>query len=179
MHAAYDHPHLHGDYGDRLRHVSYFLARSSGRPTPTGLPARAGPLLRHAEAAAAHHELRAAGGEGGATDRHGFFSLGTNADYSARFLGEIPVFLEVNPNMPRSFGENNVHVSQIVGWSESDYPLLDVAPAPAGDLDRDIAALVAERIADGATIQAGIGGVPNALMPLLGATATSASTPSC
>ena len=33
---AYDHPYLHGDYGDRLRHMSYFLGRSSVRPTPTG-----------------------------------------------------------------------------------------------------------------------------------------------
>ena len=47
----------------------------------------------------------------------------------ARFLGEIPVFLEVNPNMPRTFGENNIHVSQIAGWCESDEPAARGPPA--------------------------------------------------
>jgi acyl-CoA hydrolase len=100
-------------------------------------------------------------------DRHGFFSLGTNADYAARFLGEIPVFLEVNPNMPRTFGENNVHVSQIEGWCLVDEPLLEVPPTPVTDTDRRIAELIAPRIPDRATVQVGIGAVPNALIPLL------------
>ena len=168
MHASYDHPHLHGEYGDRLRHVSYFLSAVERAAYADGgcqlVPAHFSdmPRLLRRTTNCALLVAKAA-----PPDRHGFFSLGTNADYSARFLGEIPVFLEVNPNMPRSFGENNVHVSQIVGWCESDYPLLDITPAPAGDLDRRIAALVAERIVDGATIQSGIGGVPNALMPML------------
>ena len=168
MHAAYDHPHLHGSYGERLRHVSYFLSAVERAAYADGgcnlVPAHFSDMPRLLRRTTTCSLLVA---KAAPPDRHGFFSLGTNADYSARFLGEIPVFLEVNPNMPRTFGENNVHVSQIVGWCESDYPLLDFAPAPAGDLDQRIAALVAERIPDGATIQVGIGAVPNALMKLL------------
>jgi acyl-CoA hydrolase len=102
-----------------------------------------------------------------APDRHGYFSLGTNADYTARFIGQVPFFLEVNPNMPRTFGEHTLHVSQIVGWTEAEYPLLELEPATVGRKDERIAALVAERIPNGATIQAGIGAIPNSILGLL------------
>ena len=60
--------------------------------------------------------------------------------------------------MPRTFGRNQVHVSQVVGWTEADYPLVEVPPPPT---DRRSTTgsprYVAERIPDGATIQTGIG----------------------
>ena len=100
-------------------------------------------------------------------DAHGFFSLGLHADYIAPFIGAVPFFLEVNPSVPQTFGENHVHISQIAGWCEHDSPLLELLPRPAGELDRRIAEHIAERIPDGATIQAGIGSVPNAVLALL------------
>ncbi len=101
-------------------------------------------------------------------DRHGYFSLGCTADYTAAFIGELPFFVEVNPRMPRTFGENQIHVSQVVGWCEGDAALIEVPPHPPGDLDRRIAALIAQRIPDGSTLQAGVGAVPNAVLELLG-----------
>jgi acyl-CoA hydrolase len=101
-------------------------------------------------------------------DEHGYFSLGCHAEYVAPMIGELPFFVEVNPRMPRTFGENQVHVSQIVGWCEADYPLIELPPRPAREVDRRIAELVAERIPDGATIQAGIGAVPDQVLALLG-----------
>ena len=100
-------------------------------------------------------------------DRHGYFSLGTSADYLAPFIGEVPFFLEVNPQMPRTLGENHLHVSQIVGWCEADRTLVEVPPREARDVDRQIAGFVAERIPDGATLQAGIGSVPDLVLTLL------------
>jgi acyl-CoA hydrolase len=97
-------------------------------------------------------------------DRHGYFTLGTNADYTAHFIGRAPFFLEVNTSMPRTIGGNSLHVSQVVGWCEADYPLVTVEPPHAGDKDRRIAQLVAERVPDGATIQAGIGAIPNTIL---------------
>ena len=41
-------------------------------------------------------------------DRHGYFSLGTHADYAAALIGEAPFFVEVNHRMPRTYGENQV-----------------------------------------------------------------------
>lgn len=101
-------------------------------------------------------------------DRHGYFSLGTHAEYVASMIGEAPFFVEANAQMPRTFGENQVHISQIAAWCEADYPLLEMAPRLATDADRRIAELVVERIPDGATIQAGIGSVPDQVLELLG-----------
>jgi acyl-CoA hydrolase len=100
-------------------------------------------------------------------DRHGYFSLGTHADYAAALIGEAPFFVEVNHRMPRTFGENQVHLSQVVGWCEADYPLTELPNRPARDADRRIAEYVAERIPDGATLQAGIGAIPNEVLGML------------
>jgi acyl-CoA hydrolase len=100
-------------------------------------------------------------------DRHGYFSLGLNADYVASFIGRARFFLEANEQMPRTFGRNQVHISQVVGWCEADYPLLEVPPAAPNDIDRRIATLVAERIPHGATLQIGIGSTPNAILSAL------------
>jgi acyl-CoA hydrolase len=97
-------------------------------------------------------------------DRHGYFSLGTNCDYVAPFIGHVPFFLEVNARMPRTFGRNQVHVSQVVDWCEVDRPLVAIEEAVPTPEDLRIAGLVAERVPDRATIQAGIGSIPNAVL---------------
>ncbi len=61
-------------------------------------------------------------------NRHGYFSLGTNCDYTASLIGRAPFFLEANAQMPRTFGGNQVHISQVVGWTEVDYPLIEAHP---------------------------------------------------
>ena len=100
-------------------------------------------------------------------DRHGYFSLGTHADYAAALIGEVPFFVEVNHRMPRTYGENQVHVRQVVGWCEADYPLSELPARTPRGADREIAGYVAERIPDGATLQAGIGSIPNEVLGLL------------
>ena len=82
----------------------------------------------------------------------------------APFIGRVPFFLEVNARMPRTFGRNQLHVSQVAGWAEADRPLVEVASSTPTEADGAIAALVAERVPDGATIQAGIGSIPSALL---------------
>ena len=102
-------------------------------------------------------------------DRHGYFSLGCHAEYVAPMVGAVPFFVEVNQQMPRTFGENQVHISQVLGWCEADYPLVEVPHPPPRDTDRRIAQHVAERVPDGATVQAGVGSVPNEVLKLLSA----------
>jgi acyl-CoA hydrolase len=100
-------------------------------------------------------------------DRHGYFSLGTDATYTAAFIGEVPFFVEVNAQMPRTFGGNQLHVSDVVGWCEADRAMAELPTPTATDRDRAIAALVAERIPDGATLQIGIGAVPDMVLASL------------
>src|SRR5215217_2815076 len=100
-------------------------------------------------------------------DRHGYFSLGTHADYAAALVGKVPFFVEVNHRMPRTYGENQEHISQVVGWCEADYSLSELPARPPREADREIAEYVAERIPDGATLQAGIGSIPDEVLGLL------------
>ncbi|MEJ7584886.1 MAG: acetyl-CoA hydrolase/transferase C-terminal domain-containing protein [Acidimicrobiales bacterium] len=97
-------------------------------------------------------------------DGDGYFSLGTNCDYSAPFIGQVPFFLEVNHRMPRTAGRNNIHVSQVKGWTEVDRPLVEIPPSVPSDIDERIAAHVVGRVPNGSTIQAGIGSIPSALL---------------
>jgi acyl-CoA hydrolase len=76
----------------------------------------------------------------------------------------VPFFLEVNHRMPRTFGRNQLHVSQVAGYTEVDRLLVETPVAAPSENDRRIAAQVADRIPDGATLQVGIGSIPNALL---------------
>jgi acyl-CoA hydrolase len=100
-------------------------------------------------------------------DRHGYFSLGVSADYVSSFIGRARFFLEANAQQPRTFGRNQIHVSQVLGWVEVDRALVEVPPPPRRDVDDRIAGFIAERIPDGATIQTGIGAIPNAILSAL------------
>ena len=168
MHALTERGYLDGRYGERLRHVSYFLSPVTRAHFHTGgidfVPAHFSEvplLLRHN----CQQPLILAAAS--PPDAHGYFSLGTNADYVASFVGRWPIFLEANERMPRTFGRNTVHVSQVLGWSLTDRELPEVPPVEPDDLDHAIAALIAERVPDRATIQAGIGSIPNAVLAAL------------
>src|SRR4051794_32947872 len=165
MHALHDRPYIHGSMREHLAHVSYFLSPVT-RPAFYARACELVPnhfsevprLLR--ETTRCSLVLAAAS----PMDRHGYFSLGTNCDYVSPFIGHVPFFLEVNARMPRTFGRNQVHVSQVLGWTEVDRPLVEVPPPVPSERDRRIADHLAERIPDGATIQAGIGSIPTALL---------------
>ncbi len=94
-------------------------------------------------------------------DRAGFFSLGTNPDYGATVVRKAKkVIVEVNKNMPRTFGECLLHVDDVDLVVENDAPLMEAAAATPGDTDITIAQQIAREIPDGATLQMGIGAVP-------------------
>lgn len=165
MHALHDRPYLHGALRGHLDHVSYFLSPVTRKAFHEGgcelVPNHFSEVPRLLRESTRCSMVLAAAAP---MDRHGYFSLGTNCDYVAPFIGQVPFFLEVNAQMPRTFGRNHIHVSQIAGWCEVDRPLVAIEEATPGELDHRIAAFVADRIPDGATIQAGIGSIPNAVL---------------
>jgi acyl-CoA hydrolase len=167
MHALRDRPYFDGRYGDRLRHVSYFLSHITRPHFHAGgldvVPCHFSEvplLLRHLP----HFIIVAACSP---PDRHGYVSLGTNSDYVAPFIGRVPFFMEANPRMPRTMGRNSLHLSQVAGWCEVDRPLVEVQAAVPDEVDRRIAQHVAERIPDRACVQAGIGSIPNGVLEAL------------
>ena len=169
MHSLHDRPSIRGELDGRVNHVSYFLSHVTRPAFQQGsidlVPNHFSEVPLILRSCTKTSLVLAASAP---MDSHGYFSLGTNADYVAGFIGKVPFWLEANRQMPRSFGRNQVHVSQVLGWTEVDRPLVEVPPVAPNDLDRRIAAHVAERIPNGACLQVGIGGVPNAMLSMLG-----------
>src|SRR5262245_18529840 len=125
MHALRDRPYLHGTFGDRLRHVSYFLSHVT-RPcfhagTVDLVPNNFSEMRDLLRGRTNDPLVLAAASP---PDRHGYFSLGLNADYVSSFIGRARFFLEANEQVPRTFGRNQIHISQVVGWTTADYPLV-------------------------------------------------------
>jgi itaconate CoA-transferase len=97
-------------------------------------------------------------------DRAGFFSFGTVNDYistAARHCRRLIV--EVNRHMPRVFGDALLHVSEVDAIVEHDAPLVELIPTEAKPEAEIIGKKIAAMVPDGATIQLGIGGIPNAV----------------
>lgn len=101
-------------------------------------------------------------------DKNGYVSYGLSADlaYSAAESARI-VIAQINRRMPFSFGDPVIHLSQLAAAVEVDDPLVEVPtpePTPAEiALGNNVAAL----IPDGATLQIGVGGIPNAIIRAL------------
>jgi len=101
-------------------------------------------------------------------DAHGFVSLGTTVDCTLTAARcARTVIAEVNQQMPRTHGETIVHVSKITAVVESDRPLLELHTEPCTEMHMRVARNVAALIPDGATLQAGIGGIPEAVLHCL------------
>jgi len=101
-------------------------------------------------------------------DLHGFCSLGVSVDCSRAAVQTAKrVIAQVNPNMPRTHGDSMIHVNEIDDFIEVDDPLPEVALPQLGDVEHAIGRYCAELIEDGATLQMGIGAIPDAVLGAL------------
>jgi acyl-CoA hydrolase/GNAT superfamily N-acetyltransferase len=101
-------------------------------------------------------------------DRHGFVSLGVSVDVVRAAVDTARIVIaEVNPHMPRTLGNSFLHVDRIDCMVPVDRPLLELVRDPPGEVDREIGRHVASLIPDGATLQAGIGSIPDATLAAL------------
>ncbi|WP_317855983.1 acetyl-CoA hydrolase/transferase family protein [Chakrabartyella piscis] len=97
-------------------------------------------------------------------DEHGYFSFGLSASQNRVVIERAGrVYLEVNQYMPRTSGDNFIHIREVTGVCENHQPLPTLGAIPLNEKDHKIGAMIAERIPNGATIQLGIGGMPNAV----------------
>jgi len=101
-------------------------------------------------------------------DHYGYMSLGCSVDVSLTVAQcARHVIVEINDQMPRTMGDTFLHVSRVDSFIETSHPLAAYSAHPVSDLHRAIARHVAPLIPDGATIQTGIGGIPEAVLGLL------------
>ena len=102
-------------------------------------------------------------------DKHGYCSLGVSVDIAATAVKTAKLAVaQINPRMPRTLGDGLIHVSQFHGVVEAQEELPEiVSKETGGDIASRIGAYCAELIEDGATIQMGIGSVPDAVLASL------------
>lgn len=102
-------------------------------------------------------------------DERGMHTLGTSCD-AARAAADCArmIVAEVNAQMPRTSGHTVVPSRRVTSWYASDRALPEHAPAPIGAVEARIGELVAELVEDGATLQMGIGAIPDAVLSRLG-----------
>ena len=99
-------------------------------------------------------------------DAHGFCSLGTSVDIARAAVDTAKVIVaQVNPNMPRTHGDGFVHVDKInaMVWCEDRLPEVDYS-TKTNDAIKQIGKNVASLIEDGATLQLGIGSIPDQVL---------------
>jgi acyl-CoA hydrolase len=101
-------------------------------------------------------------------DPYGYMSLGPSIDASLTAAQcATHVIVEINDQCPRTLGDTFLHVSRVDAFVETSHPLSAYPRLPATELHRAIGRHVAALIPDGATIQTGIGGIPEAVLGLL------------
>jgi 4-hydroxybutyrate CoA-transferase len=101
-------------------------------------------------------------------DRHGFCSLGTSIDAARAAVDTAKIIIaEINDQMPRTFGASSVHISKISKFIHTNRPLCEHKMKAPSNVENQIGNIVSELVADGATLQMGIGGIPDAVLSRL------------
>jgi len=104
-------------------------------------------------------------------DEHGFCSLGVEVGLSKSPAESArTIIAEVNEQMPRTLGDSFIHVSRLTHIVPVNYPIAELPMGGEGDdqISKQIGGHIAELIPDGATLQMGIGSIPDAVLGFLG-----------
>lgn len=97
-------------------------------------------------------------------DKHGYVSLSLSNTYEKRIMADCDyIILEINPKLPRTFGDVQMHESEVDYFIETDYDIPEIPDVPPTEKDLIIGKYIAEYINDGDCLQLGIGGIPNAV----------------
>ncbi|MEO1053152.1 MAG: acetyl-CoA hydrolase/transferase C-terminal domain-containing protein [Bacteroidota bacterium] len=102
-------------------------------------------------------------------DQHGFCSLGVSVDVAMSAVRNAKrVIVQINPQVPRTHGDGFIHISKIDMAVEVDQPINAANPKPLEEEDLRIGRFIADLVEDGATLQMGIGSIPDAALASLG-----------
>ena len=156
--------YLKPEFYDKIKHVSYFLGPGSRKGAQSGqfdyIPANYSDI----PSILCSRKLDVCLLNVSPMDKHGYFSMGAYGCVGPAILRSAKhVFVEVNKYMPRTHGENIVHISQVEALCENDRPLPELAVTEPSEDEKKMGSMIAELIPDGATIQLGIGAVAGAI----------------
>ena len=98
-------------------------------------------------------------------DKHGFCSLGVSVDIALPAIQTAKkVIAQINPFVPRTHGDSTIHIKNIDSAIEVNTPIYTTEISPISKIEKQIGQHVANLIDDGATLQMGIGNIPNAVL---------------
>ncbi|RRO25124.1 acetyl-CoA hydrolase/transferase family protein [Flavobacteriaceae bacterium 14752] len=98
-------------------------------------------------------------------DKHGYCSLGTSIDVTIAAMETAKlVVAQINPQVPRSHGDGIIHISQIDAAVQVNEPIYGHDVVTPNSIEASIGKNIAELVEDGATLQMGIGAIPNAVL---------------
>jgi len=101
-------------------------------------------------------------------DKHGYISLSLSNTYERRMIdGADIVILEINPNYPRTFGDVEIHYSEVDYLVQAEYQVPAIPDVVSSEKDKIIGKYIADMVEDGDCFQLGIGGIPNAVAAAL------------
>lgn len=101
-------------------------------------------------------------------DENGNVSMGVSCDYTAEAVKQAKtVIAQVNPSMPFTYGATVIPVTDIDVFVEHDEPLIELGTPNIGDVEKAIGEHCASLVPDGATLQLGIGAIPDAVLLFL------------
>jgi acyl-CoA hydrolase len=101
-------------------------------------------------------------------DRHGYCSLGVSIEATVAAIENAKIVIaQVNPQMPRTFGDGILHVDEIDYLVEVDVPIYSHEPSSFSKEEEKIGEYIASLIEDRSTLQMGIGSIPNAALSKL------------
>ncbi len=171
--AAYVRPEMKGHF----RHNAFFIGNNVRRAVCEGRADFTPIFLHEVTALLYSHEYRVdvALIHVSPPDEHGYCSLGVSVECTkaATEVAKI-VIAQINPNMPRTLGDSFIHINKIDYCVEADVPIKGLPQQEGNEtaeetaIYRKIGANVASLIEDGATLQLGIGRIPDAVVQYLG-----------
>jgi len=163
-------PYVATEFAARFRHSAFFIGANVRQAVQEGRADFIPVFLSEIPELILNRRVRIAVAliQTSPPDVHGYVSLGVSVDVVRAAVDSAELVLaEVNPRMPRTHGDSFLHVSRIHRLVPVDRPLLELATAPPGQVEVAIGHHVASLVANGATIQTGIGSIPDAVLAAL------------
>ncbi|MEZ5993520.1 MAG: acetyl-CoA hydrolase/transferase C-terminal domain-containing protein [Planctomycetota bacterium] len=161
-----DAPYVEPEYAESFRHTAFFIGHNVRKAVQEGradfMPIFLGDIPALFEE---RLPLDWALVQLSPPDKHGYCTVGVAADVVVSAIRHARnVVAEINPNMPRTWGNTIIHMDQLKGAVQVDTPLPELLPEPIDDVSAAIGRNVAGLIDDGDCLQLGIGTIPNAVL---------------
>lgn len=162
-------PYVEQKYETSFRHTAFFIGANVREAVQDGRADFVPVFLSEVpDLFKSHYELDWALVQLSPPDAHGYCTVGVSADVVVSALRNARhIAAEINPRMPRTFGDTVIHESKLDAVVHVDRDLPELSPPAAREDTDKISENVAELVCDGACIQAGIGAVPNAVLEKL------------